>query len=118
MSLSEKFVDLVFLVTTCRGGSDLHRLQAMHRSPICPPGWSVRAAGPSWFLIWFQDPARLIRLRVVLVPRRWIGLSRAESLALVADQMARIESAPSQKRSSPVLRDAQHRIGRVLARHW
>ncbi|MTH76150.1 hypothetical protein [Paracoccus aestuariivivens] len=116
--LSDKVLDLLFLFTTCCGKSELRSLQSMQRAAICPVGWTARAAGPSWFLIWSQDTARLIRTRTILLPRRWIGLSRSECLALASEQLARIEDSAPNPRTSPVLRDARHRIGAVLARHW
>lgn len=50
-------------------------------------GWSVRSAGPRWFIAWHRDIDRLRRLRVIVLPELWVGLTGPETAALLAAQI-------------------------------
>jgi len=114
--LGERLLDLLFLATTSAGDADRLLPASRWHKVIRASNWQVRVAGPRWFMIWSGDHARLSRRHVVLLPRRWVGLTRAENLALVQDQLARHEAELRHARPGLVLREAQRRIGRALAR--
>lgn len=115
--LGERLLDLLFLATTSAGDADRLLPASRWQQAIRASNWSVRVAGPRWFMIWSGDHARLSRRHVVLLPRRWVGLTRAENLALAQDQLARHQAEFRGVRPGLILREAQRRISRALARH-
>ncbi|MGA0615581.1 hypothetical protein [Paracoccus sp. KR1-242] len=115
--LAERILDLLFLATTSPGNAERLLPASRWHVVMRTSHWSVRVAGPRWFMIWSGDHARLARRRVILLPRRWVGLTRAENLALAQDQLARSEPEARQLRPGLALREAQRRIGRALSRH-
>lgn len=78
--LSQRAGDRLLLLTTHRAAGERWPV------PIPGEGWRLRRAGPRWFAIWSTDRERLRRLRVLLLPAAWLGLSAQQELALVLDQ--------------------------------
>jgi hypothetical protein len=54
-------------------------------------GGSFRTASPKWFAVWGRDKARMLRLKAVLLPASWIGLSDEEMLAVLLFQLRQID---------------------------
>lgn len=50
-------------------------------------GWRLRTAGPRWFVVWHSGTEHLSRLRAVLLPEPWIGLTGPETAAIFRAQV-------------------------------
>lgn len=104
---AERILDRVFLLTTSR---------RRHPAPVGGEAggeWSVREAGPRWFALWSGDAARLHRLRVLLLPADWLGLTAEQDLALLQAQLGQ-GTWPGQ--SGRALREARLALRRALSR--
>ncbi|QFQ89267.1 hypothetical protein F8A10_18040 [Paracoccus kondratievae] len=78
----DTLIDRLFFLTTSRSGP------VMSDALLLPePDWNIRRAGPRWYAIWSNDRARLQRLRVLLLPQDWSGLSSRQQMALIAEQL-------------------------------
>ena len=49
--------------------------------------WQIRVAGPRWFAAFHRDIDRLTRLRTILLPERWVGMTDAETALILAGQL-------------------------------
>lgn len=81
--------DGLFLFLTRPLGADLiERLDLFEvTETLDARGWRIRVAGPRWFLVWHRDLERLTRLRVLLLPEAWSGLSDREVAGVLAHQI-------------------------------
>ncbi|CAM3121701.1 hypothetical protein SAMN04488021_11449 [Paracoccus aminovorans] len=78
--LSQRVGDRLLLLTTHQAAG------GRWPAPIPGEGWRLRRAGPRWFAVWSSDCERLRRLRVLLLPAAWLGLSAQQELALALGQ--------------------------------
>jgi len=75
-------------------------------------GGTFRSAGPRWFVVWGKDDDRMLRLRAVVLPAAWIGLSNDEMLAVLVSQLRRMDTEILE---TPWLSNA---LGRAQSRLW
>ena len=52
--------------------------------------WTIRCAGPRWYLLWSRDHDRLLRRRTLILPEQWVGLTTVETASLLAAQMQQL----------------------------
>lgn len=53
-------------------------------------GWTIRRAGPRWYVVWNSDRDRLLRRRILMLPEQWVGLTTAETASLLAIQLQQL----------------------------
>jgi hypothetical protein len=84
MARIERLLDGLLILTTRRASARRPALAAILRRQ---QGLRLRRAGPRWFAVWSADRDRLRRLRVLLLPETWLGLSPGQEAALALHQL-------------------------------
>ncbi|MDT8856492.1 hypothetical protein RNZ50_15970 [Paracoccaceae bacterium Fryx2] len=116
--LAEALGDVTFRLTTARlsrsvaGRAEIALLSERWRAA----GGSLRIAGPAWFAVWGRDVQRMRRARAIVLPAPWIGLTDTETLAILADQLRRLDpGTPETPWLSNALVSARARLRAALS---
>ncbi len=109
---------LFFLTTSRLGPAALPQARQVPFVAIwTASGGRFRSAGPRWFAVWGRDDDRMHRLRVLVLPAPWIGLSDDQMLAVLVSQLRRLQTGvPETPWLSKALAEAHHRLWHELSR--
>lgn len=84
--------DFLFKITTCRLTAAAIETMGLHEAfePLLDQGWTIRCAGPRWFIIWSRNDDRLLRHLTLILPEPWVGLTSAERVTVLAAQLQQL----------------------------
>ncbi|ABL73180.1 MULTISPECIES: hypothetical protein [Paracoccus] len=110
----EGLLDRLLLLTTSKARAMPPGRRKGWDAILPDPAWTVRRAGPRWFALWDRDRQRLRRLRILLLPEDWLGLSAAQETALALEQLRPAEKIPAP--FSTPLHEARAKLRRIQSR--